>query len=90
MELVKVGKKSVVIKYTGSMGRQLTLLKYYPQKEGIEFIFSNQSTNINLLIPCVGKFVDAILDDYNGDVLGLVCKNGPPVVVLPDNSFFKD
>jgi|Deesub1362A_J573_1020465.scaffolds.fasta_scaffold00319_26 hypothetical protein len=78
MKLIKVGPISAVVKYEG---REITVRKYYPSPGELLF---GQSTNLGHLTPCIGSLVGAIVDDRNGEILALVCTDGVPVIVVPD------
>jgi hypothetical protein len=66
MKLIKAGPTSAVVEYKG---QKITVRKYYP-KEGS---LIGGSTDMGLLTPCIGYQVGAIVDDRNGEILGLWC-----------------
>lgn len=65
MKLIKAGPTSAVVEYKG---QKITVRKYY--SEGSRM---GGSTDIGLLTPCIGYQVGAIVDDRNGEILGLWC-----------------
>ncbi|OGV96843.1 MAG: hypothetical protein A2W53_00080 [Nitrospinae bacterium RIFCSPHIGHO2_02_39_11] len=67
VKLIEAGPSSAVVKYKE---KEITVSKYYPRRG--EPLYG-ASTDLSLLVSCIGSYVGALVDDKNGEILGLWC-----------------
>jgi hypothetical protein len=75
MDLLKAGPSTATVEYKG---KQIIVRKYYPQGGGS---MNGASTNMGLLSACIGSQVIALIDDANGEILGLNCPKSSKVKI---------
>jgi len=83
VKLLKAGPEMAMVEYKD---QKIICRKYYPKKG--EPLFGG-SMDLGNLSPCIGKYVVALFDDKNGEILSLSCSGNKQMVLVVPDEFMK-